>query len=277
MSWYSPTGPRNAGHWFRVGAIDVTTTVLVTAVVTVLFILSAFAPGILRPVYLDTHLVLGGQVWRLLTWPLANVVGPQALLVALMIFIFWWFGQSLEKLLGRTRYLGFLTVDILLPAIVLTAVGAASGYDLPPAGMYFLSSGVIVAFAATYPGAQSWFGLPFWVITAVILGVNALQLVAAGDWFGLLFLALVIAVALVAARSYGLTRLSWIPHVPLPAVMTGDHSHREEKKRRKASHLKVVRDTDINTLLDKIAEHGINSLTREERQRLDEHSRNRES
>ena len=278
MSWFTPTGPRNNQHWFRVGTVDVTSTVLITGLAAALFVISAFAVAVLRPLYLDSHLVLTGQVWRLVTWPLVNVVDNQALLTVLMFVVFWYFGQSLEGLLGRTRFLTFLALVIVLPAVVITLIGSAGGgIQMAGSGMYFLSASVLVAYAATYPTARSWFGVPFWVITAVILGVNALQLVANGQMLGLLFFGLVIATALIATRSLGLTRLAWIPHVPFPGFMTGDHSARDSRKRRKASHLEVVRADDINSLLDKIAEHGINSLTREERARLDEHSRRRDN
>jgi hypothetical protein len=277
VGWFTPAGPRNAQHWFRVGTVDVTTTVLITAVLAVFFILSAIAPAALTPLYLDTHLVLSGQVWRLVTWPLLNVVDASALFVVIMIAVYWWFGQSLEGLLGRTRYLTFTALVILVPAIVLLAVGAGSGKTIAIAedGAWFLSSAVMVAYAATYPAARSMFGVPFWIVAAVIVGVNALQLISVRDTFGLLFLLLILAVALIAARSFGLTHVRWIPSVPLPAFMTGHApDRREEKKRRRATHLEVVRTTDINSILDKIAEQGINSLTRDERERLDEHSRN---
>ncbi len=267
-------------HWFRVGTVDVTTTVLITALATVSIFVYAIDPGLLEPLVFYSNGVAPGQVWRLLTWPLTNV--PD-IWVVLGIVMFYWFGQGLEQLLGRTRFLHFLVILTLVPAAgdtlftVLTTHAVAS-LTTPLAiigGITFLASGVVVAYAATYPTARAFYDIPFWALAAVMLGLSALQYTGTRSWDYLVFLLLMVLTALIGARSFGLSRLTWIPKLPLPAIVSGDRSRTEERQRRRKTKLRVVRDTEINRLLDKIAAHGIESLTREERHRLDEHSRNR--
>ena len=49
--------------------------------------------------------VAGGEVWRPLTWPLANDL---SLWGVLNLFFFWYFGSELEQMVGRTRMLWLL-------------------------------------------------------------------------------------------------------------------------------------------------------------------------
>ena len=56
--------------WFRIGALDVTTTVLVALVCSLTIFIWTADPGLLRHLVLFPDKVRGGQIWRLLTWPL---------------------------------------------------------------------------------------------------------------------------------------------------------------------------------------------------------------
>lgn len=269
-------GPRNGQHWFRVGSIDVTTSVLISGLSALSLLIFAIEPNWLSPFWLDSRLVLHGQIWRLLTWPLVNFP-TDGLWIAVAIFFFWWFGNALESLLGRVKYLYFTLLLTIVPALLITFIaGFASQLFLQPgSGIYQLETAVVIAYVAAYPGAKTFFEIPFWVLAVVLIGVNALALLGLRAWMFLIFLALEVIFGLLAARSFGISKLQWIPRIPLPAFITGDHAAKEEKTRKRAAHLHVVSEQDINALLDKIAAHGIDSLTREERRRLDEHSRER--
>ena len=58
--------------WFRVGTVDVTTAVLVPALCVLSMLIWAVDPSLLAHLDLWPPDVRNGQVWRIVTWPLAN-------------------------------------------------------------------------------------------------------------------------------------------------------------------------------------------------------------
>ncbi|NHB85827.1 hypothetical protein G7085_18080 [Tessaracoccus sp. HDW20] len=58
--------------WFRLGRVHVTTTVAVVLIGAVGMLAWVFAPSIPTYLWLTPPEVLGGEVWRLFTWPLAE-------------------------------------------------------------------------------------------------------------------------------------------------------------------------------------------------------------
>jgi membrane associated rhomboid family serine protease len=288
--------------WFRVGTVDVTSSVLVAGLCAVSMLVYAIDKTALGWLWLLSDGggfggaiydgVRQGQVWRLVTWPMFN---PPDIWTFVDIVVIWYFGRELERHLGRRRYLWFLAVVVVLPAVgyvlvVPTLIAPTMGVV---GGAFFLSSAVVIAFIATYPGAQFFFGIPFWIVAVVFEAITVLQLVGDRVWDGLWFLLLLAAVALVGARSFGLSDLEWIPRVPLPAALRegGAHPAQRSQRRRQGGRRRpatvtpirppnatptsaeLLRQAEIDILLDKINEHGIGSLTPEERRRLDEHSR----
>src|SRR3954470_8342971 len=91
--------------WFRLGSIEVTTTVLVVVLVITSVVEWAFE-GSFGPlqshILLDPDSVMSGQVWRVLTWPIAYP-GGIGIFDVLTIFIFWYFGTEIESLLGKKK------------------------------------------------------------------------------------------------------------------------------------------------------------------------------
>ena len=83
--------------WFRLGSIEVTTTVLVV-VLSIASVVEWAIEGTFGP--LQRHLtlvpddVVHGQVWQLLTWPIAYPFGI-GLFGILAIALFWYFGSEI--------------------------------------------------------------------------------------------------------------------------------------------------------------------------------------
>lgn len=201
--------------WFRVGSVDVSTTVAVTAL-CVLSLLVWAVEG-------DGHPVLGrlalfpddvksGQVWRLVTWPLANApTGGSVLWTVITIAIFWYFGSEVERLLGRVRFGVLLLAMTVIPGLVGTLINTVQ-FGIRP-----VEFGVFLVFVAEYPFARFFFNIPAWVIGVVFLAIEVVQILAdPQSERHLLFLFVTLAVAGVTARSMGLlASLPWVPAVPL--------------------------------------------------------------
>jgi hypothetical protein len=289
FSFSSPAARHDPQPWFRLGSLDVTTTVLVVLLCAASMLVWAIDPGLLEPLVLLPDRVWEGQVWRLVTWPLANEPDIWAVIT---LAIFWYFGRELEGLLGRTRFAWFLLILTVVPGIVGTLL------DLPQAGIRPLEFSVFLVFIAQYPFARFFFGIPAWALGAVFVGLEILQLIGLRNERGIVFLLVSIATAAVAARSYGLAEaLPWIPRVPLP----GAAPRSSAPKARRAPAPKPTRPTpprskvvegpwsgpapatspadaaaahaELDELLDKISANGLDSLTADEKRRLNELSK----
>jgi hypothetical protein len=281
----SPLNP-----WFRFGEFDVTTTVLVIAAGVVSFIVYAIDKTQFRHIFLWTDKVQNGEVWRLVTWPLVNAPSFWSLLTLVFLYLF---GRQVEAEMGRFKFAALIGWMTVIPALIIVLLDLqpqtlAGGSD---SALVMINLGVFVAFAAEFPGARFFFNIPSRVIAAVLVAITLLQLIGDRLWDDVWLLLLVAATSLVAMRAYGFaTDLTFIPKLSWPF---GKRRHRSRptpasgsgrKRRRNQPDLKVVtpayrppvdRHTqdEIDALLDKIAAQGLDSLTSDERQRLDRASR----
>jgi membrane associated rhomboid family serine protease len=286
FSFSTPGSGAGARPWFRIGQIDVTTTVLVVLLCVASMFIWAIDTSALRALVLFPDKVLDGELWRLITWPLAT---EPLLWTVITLAIFWYFGREIEGLLGRNRFAWFLVIVTLVPALFATAL------DLEQAGIRPIEFAVFLVFVAEYPFARFFFGIPAWAIGAVFVGLEVLQLIGQRNEQGIVFLFVTIATAGITARSMGLAAsLPWIPKVPLPGSSSG-HGRRSKPARapRRSSGGRTVVEgpwgapparppqssaamaaqMELDDLLDKISATGMDSLTPAEKRRLNELSK----
>jgi hypothetical protein len=286
--------------WFRIGTLDVTTTVLVILMcVASMFVWALEGPdhAILDKLILWPEKVLDGQIWRIATWPVPNE--PDIWLV-IMLAIFWYFGTEVERLLGRVRFATLLLLVTVVSGIAGTVI------DLPQWGIRPIELCVFLLFVAEYPFIRFFFGIPGWVIGAVILGIEILQLLGDRNEKGIVFLFVALAVAAITARSMGLLgNYPWVPAVPIGSVGSGRRKQRSRSKRSRPPRRKgggevvagpwttstrtgpsgplpqppppptgpAADQAELDALLDKISESGMDGLTAAEKSRLNELSK----
>jgi Rhomboid family len=284
FSFSAPESRYGGPPWFRVGQLDVTTAVLVALLCVGSMFLYAIL-GDLDPLILWPDDVRSGQLWRLVTWPLAN---EPDLWTLLTIAIFWYFGREVEGLVGRNRFAWFLLALTVIPGIVGTVI------DLPQAGIRPIELAVFLVFIAEYPFMRFFFGIPGWVLGAVFIGLEVLQLLGERNERGIIFLVVTLAVAAIGARSMGLAEsFPWIPRLPLPAGGGSSTTTKPKKakppKPSKSSSGRVVEgpwsppteptsdgmaaQAELDALLDKISAGGLESLSAAEKRRLNELSK----
>ena len=275
--------------WFRVNHFDVNTTTLITALSGLSMLLWAISPSTLAWLVQLPSAVKRGQLWRIATWPLAN---PPSIWTVLTLYIFWLLGTQLENTLGRFRFLGMLAALTIVPAIVGVLI------DVPQAGIRTVELGVFVAYALENPRTRFMFNIPAWVMAAVIVGIEVLQLSGNRDGGGIVLLFVLLATAVVMLKSLGMGSdlPVWVPRVPLPgmpgvkrkpgpAKRAKDLIKRAEKAEASVTDISTMRPMDISPeakrarqakvdgILDKISAHGINSLDEEELSILKESKR----
>lgn len=287
--------------WFRVGTIDVTTTIAVVGMGLVsMFIWAAEGRdrGFSKYLWLVSKdvgsitggSVLGGQIWRLITWPIPNEPDFWTLL---LFAVFFMLGSQLEALMGRRLFTVFLISLTVAPAVLVTLFELVTGVDGIAAGLRFIEVGVLIGFAMHYPTARFWPGIPAWGIAIGIVVLDFLQIIGNRDNYSLVLLLSVVLTSLLLTRSMGFAEeVDWIPKLPLPASMggtapsgaksAGPNMGRPSRSRRRGK-LKAVppvnpvqsdlADMEIDSLLDQVANEGLDSLTKEQRKRLEQHSK----
>ena len=165
--------------WFRVARYDVTTVDIVTALAVFSMFLWAASPTLFERLVFDGAEVRAGQVWRVVTWPIAEIPGFFALI---SVAFFWSFGQQLEGLFGRGKFLVWILAVTIVPAVVLSILGFFNNeFDFESVafglGPLFLAG--IWVYASTYPNVR-WFEIiPIWAIAAVFTMLQLLQFTGA--------------------------------------------------------------------------------------------------
>ena len=276
--------------WFRVGQLAVTTTVIVSAMsVACMFVwaFEGFDHPITRRLALDSRpfygSVLDGEIWRLLTWPLPT---DPDLLSLLLIAVFWMLGSQLEALMGRVRFTFFLVVLTVVPALLMTALEFAEIYGIAY-GLRYVDLGVLVAFATQYSRVRFWPGIPAWGLAGIIVGMAMLQAISVRGGYTLILTVSMAVLAPLLLRALGhAEQHEWIPKFPLPSKhggaphrRSGNRQRTQPQPRRRSTHLSsippppppadVAAQARIDALLDKMGEHGMESLTEAERRDLE--------
>lgn len=292
---YSSPGRRGPSDpWFRVGEVDVGTTLVVTALCVISVLVWAIDKFQLLRIALIPDNVRSGQVWRVATWPFANIPLDTVLWTAISIALFWYFGKEVERLVGRNRMAIFLAILTVVPGV------AGALINTPQAGIEPIEFGVFLVFVIHQPFARFFFGIPAWVLGLVLIGIQVVQLLGNNDDRGLIFLAVTLAVAALCARAMNLGNdVPWIPALPIPGLSgPGSGSagrRRPSRPRAPRSRGGVVAgpwsergtgsatlpqppadggaQAELDDLLDKISGEGIDALSSSEKRRLNELSK----
>ncbi|MDE0607235.1 MAG: hypothetical protein OXH78_08775 [Acidimicrobiaceae bacterium] len=283
--------------WFRVGQLAATTTVIVSAMsVAYMFVwaLEGFERPITQKLILTSNSRFGsvgeGEIWRLVTWPLPTNPGLWPLL---LIAVFWMLGSQLESLMGRLRYTFFLLILTVVPALIMTALELLGVYG-GAFGLRYVELGVLVAFATHYSSIRFWPGIPAWGLAGVIVGMAMLQAISVREEYDFILTVIMAVLAPLLLRALGhAEQHEWIPKFPLPARLGGGSyrrpPHRQRRRpqtRQRSTHLtsvkppppppppgEVAAQAKIDALLDKMGEHGLESLTEAERRSLEDLSK----
>jgi membrane associated rhomboid family serine protease len=279
-----PSNPGRKG-WFRAGEVEITTTAIMVALGVVSMFVYAIDKVFLSEGIFAGYLVRDGEVWRVATWPLVN---EPSIWTVISLAFFWFVGHQIEDEIGRVRFLVLEVVATIVSAAIVSAIPltAATG---GASGLRILAFGLLVVIAIRDPQRPFFFGIPLWILVAGFAVIEVLQLVGDRLWGQLLLEAAVIAVTLVGAAAYGLVDvLPFVPRVGAPRPSGGGRGRRKRAKGARGTVTQGpwstpsgsapagpsrLEQAELDVLLDKIGQDGIDSLSKQERQRLDELSR----
>jgi membrane associated rhomboid family serine protease len=243
----------------------------------------------------DPLAVRDGEVWRLVTWPIANP--PTQIWVVFTLLFFWFVGHAVEELVGRNRFAALTAIVTVVPAVIVTFLPDQDFPTVPEIGLGLVGTAMLAVFAAQHPHAPFFFGVPAWVIAVVFVGIDMLRVVGDRYWGTLVLMAMAIILALVTVRQWGFAeKLGWIPSLggskphpprrgPAPKRPTGKKSAPARGSGRvvegpwsaptppMSSAEAAAAHAELDTLLDKISATGLDSLTSDEKRRLNELSK----
>lgn len=135
---------------------------------------------------LDVDRLLQGQVWRLITFIIQPIDTSNILLTAIMLYVYFSIGTSLERTMGTFRFNLFYFSGVFFNALAVVIIyvvtyffmGEGIGINYP-IDLYYLNMSMFLVFAAIYPDAHFMlmFMIPFkakflMIAYAVLLGVD---------------------------------------------------------------------------------------------------------
>jgi hypothetical protein len=215
--------------WFRIGNFDVTTSALIPFVGAVSMLVYGIDQSLFRLLEFESLLVTDGQLWRLVTWPIPN---PPDIFVVLGLFLFYLWGTQIERILGRIKFLVFVALLTVVPAVLFSLVQIVFnitgsirqqfllfGTSLV-GGVRLLEIGLLVVVAISSPHMKFFFGIPARVMAAVFVAIDLLRFLGDRLWGPLWFEVAVIVVAVLLMKPFGLGEHvpRWVPAVPIPGL-----------------------------------------------------------
>jgi membrane associated rhomboid family serine protease len=229
--------------------------------------LAAGKAGWLAPLVFDSGEALPGfKFWQCFSYAFLHVPdgGQYYIWFALEMFLLFAFGREVERYLGRSAFLKMYALLVLLPVLALTALGPL----LPArhAGSGPLHLAVFVAFAALYPNVEMLFSIPAKWLASVLVGAAAMQAAVFHDWGSLLVLCVSAATALVFVGRQ--RSVEWLSPARIIRKKSGPRRRLPPRTVPPPEELDDSLDS-LDPLLDKIAAHGIASLTPQERAQLE--------
>jgi Rhomboid family len=213
------------------------------------------------------HSILGGQIWQIFTYSFVDLPSFFTIVGLLFLYVS---AVEIEKYIGKARFLTLYGIIVLIPVVSLSVLAIFVNFPLRFLGQTQIMIGLFIAFCTLYPGVQ-WGGFltAKWVAIASLVLSSAIDL-SSSDWISLGEL------WLISGFSFGYIRfLQRGGELPSFRIALRRRPKlrvvQKPKSRSRPSNIVVVgNDTaEVDHLLDKIAKHGLSSLTSQERAELE--------
>lgn len=228
-------------------------------------------PWLIPFIYSSTGILHGYKFWQFVSYAFVNA---PSIWFAVDMWLLYSFGREVEKFLGRRAFI-WLYVSLLLAGPAVLTLLALVNFPAALFPAFLIGSGalhfaVFLAFVVIYPNAEMFFfRIQVKWLAAILLAIYSLEYIAAHaqiGWVPLGVLWLDCACAVLMLRYTGVTNASleaWLP------ARDEDYEPKPRRKRIEAKSELSLHDS-IDPLLEKISRQGIGSLTKRERQQLEQ-------
>ena len=264
---------------FKIGQLPINVTGLVILLEVIGMLLVVAFPSQMTPLAaFAPQFVLKGAVWQIVTY--AFFEGPSVMLI-LGLYFFYRFGGMVENSLGRSGYVRLLIMVLLVPpaVVMLGHFLHIPGYLL---GSHLPHLAIFIAAVAMMPNAPTaLLGFPIKWLAVVFTGIAFLQYAMTrngGACFALLsvsYLAIWWMKKAGHVSAWGVIEDVFGPRTPRKSRKKSRLQKKKiyEKKLKPRAEVPSSKRKDIDRILDKINEHGLHSLSEEERKILKEASK----
>lgn len=127
---------------------------------------------------LDVHMILKGQVWRIITFIIAPPADSSMFFMIFTLYLYYMLGNTLENVWGAFKFNMYFLMGIIFNVIAAFLIYFVFGESFPLT-TYYLNMSLFFAFAITYPDMEFllFFILPIkvkWlaIIDAVYMGAT---------------------------------------------------------------------------------------------------------
>jgi membrane associated rhomboid family serine protease len=236
-------------------------------------ILAASGSGALLRALSFSSTTFLSQPWSVLSYAFLHMPSFWFLLE---MAAFLWFGQAVERFLGRRSFISLYLLLIMVPplAVLLCSFfGFGSFRTIFLAGSNMVHLSILASFALIYPAAEIFFRIQARWIAIAFIGIAVLQYLAGQMWGMLFTLGVSLATAFLCLYFFGVaTPVRWVeavtpkPRTRRPKFKTPPKPPPPEE----TEELNVDPMESIDPLLDKIRERGLASLSPRERKQLEQ-------
>lgn len=267
MNGYGSTEEHQPVTWIRGHPIFAAHFVVLVFVVSMLATALLMAMRVFLPLEQMTFssaAVLQGQVWRIATYGLVN---KPSIWFVVDMFMIVWFGREIEKFLGRSKFFRLYAAIYLLPPLIFTVFGM-----MIPTTLVGETGGfaLFIAFATLYPNVPIFLNVLAKWAAAVLVGIYALMYISDQNVTQLISL-LATSFFSFAYIRYQQDRFS-LPQFPVRSAQPKLRVVPDVKAKSSAGSSRAEMElsmTEVDALLEKIAQSGMSSLTAKERAKLD--------
>jgi len=261
--------------YFRGYGVDLTTLLVVAHIVAAVAAAFAFSAGYQnvcsRLFLFHTETFWQGYFWTPLTDPFFHNLAQEHIWFVVNMIVLWRFGKDLEQYLGRASFGLFYVLLVLIP-VIFVLISAKLWGQPTMIRVPFMSIpanfGVFVGFCIVYPSvifwpgiAAKWLGLVYSAVVAVaILAIPAPMLLI--PYLSCLGTAYVYMNYCGANRMFD--PLEWAENWKQDRAIK-----KFEVRQKQFVEEKEDFNDAVNPILDKIAKEGIQSLTAQEKQKLE--------
>jgi len=258
---------------FYIGRVpmDLTLTLIAAHIITALLYMILIGSGrgeyIERFIFSLEGISSRGWIWVFVTYVFVHEV---SLWFAVEMLVFYWFGRPIEQFLGTRGFAWFYGTLVLFPALVMFFLSAwFPGFTL--AGLNPIHFVVLVGFAMIQPNALLLFGIKVKWFAIVIMLVYLIEYLAARQWDELTFFIVSLGAAffLLHRRAAQGPRVitAWLSD-KTGLGATRMRARSQEKRAIRTRETAERKEQEVDAILDKISEEGLNSLTEREREIL---------
>jgi hypothetical protein len=165
--YYSgPTQPLGTWNNIPIYLATILTAALGVGFIGSVILVSAGGESLLSLLIFSIPMMPSWSVWRLFTYVLVDQID---FFTPFSIAFFYWFAAGIETHLGRPVLVRLLISLLLVPVAFGAVLWWGREISTSTAGIFLLTSGMLVAFATLYPNTEAWGWIPFrWMAFACI-------------------------------------------------------------------------------------------------------------